>query len=260
MDLVKSIGMQTSNDRAVADAQRARLQLYINLKLHSSGLPACDSPDCNTDFFSIADDLLQSYREKTRLLSSYLCPVDQRIQDFLDDYLKGCELDESPMLPSNTLILDRHGVARELSLPSDGDYFESPYVKSYRVNQGVLHNTSRDRRTTAGSFHIAEGGLPIPTDKKPEPRIAYARLLSEAFNPPEELMLLPFTSKQKNRARSFVSLLLRPVVCPAIPGRDEAQSEAEKTMEIRFFAPGSLCSNLDFVESIFGNAGNPSLS
>ena len=30
-------------------------------------------------------------------------------------------------------------------------------------------------------------------------------------------------------------------------------------MEIRFFAPGSLVSNLDFVESIFGNAGDPVL-
>ena len=30
-------------------------------------------------------------------------------------------------------------------------------------------------------------------------------------------------------------------------------------MEIRFFAPGSLVSNLDFVESIFGNAGDPFL-
>ena len=30
-------------------------------------------------------------------------------------------------------------------------------------------------------------------------------------------------------------------------------------MEIRFFAPGSLVSNLDFVESIFGNAGDPIL-
>ncbi len=30
-------------------------------------------------------------------------------------------------------------------------------------------------------------------------------------------------------------------------------------MEIRFFAPGSLVCNLDFVESIFGNAGNPEL-
>src|SRR5262249_4034692 len=33
----------------------------------------------------------------------------------------------------------------------------------------------------------------------------------------------------------------------------------EKTMEIRFFAPGSLVSNLDFVESIFGNGGDPHL-
>ncbi len=30
-------------------------------------------------------------------------------------------------------------------------------------------------------------------------------------------------------------------------------------MEIRFFAPGGLVSNLDFVESIFGNAGDPYL-
>ena len=30
-------------------------------------------------------------------------------------------------------------------------------------------------------------------------------------------------------------------------------------METRFFAPGSLVSNLDFVESIFGNAGDPYL-
>ena len=30
-------------------------------------------------------------------------------------------------------------------------------------------------------------------------------------------------------------------------------------MEVRFFAPGSLVSNLDFIESIFGNAGDPLL-
>ena len=30
-------------------------------------------------------------------------------------------------------------------------------------------------------------------------------------------------------------------------------------MEVRFFAPGNLVSNLDFVESIFGNAGDPFL-
>jgi hypothetical protein len=43
-------------------------------------------------------------------------------------------------------------------------------------------------------------------------------------------------------------------VCPAVPGFC-----SEKRMEIRFFAPGNLVSNLDFVESVFGNAGDPFL-
>ncbi|HLP76614.1 MAG TPA: hypothetical protein VK327_06790, partial [Candidatus Paceibacterota bacterium] len=34
---------------------------------------------------------------------------------------------------------------------------------------------------------------------------------------------------------------------------------SQKTMEVRFFAPGNLVSNLDFVESIFGNGGDPNL-
>jgi hypothetical protein len=33
----------------------------------------------------------------------------------------------------------------------------------------------------------------------------------------------------------------------------------EKRLEIRFFVPGSCVANFDFVESIFGNAGDPSL-
>ena len=48
--------------------------------------------------------------------------------------------------------------------------------------------------------------------------------------------------------------MLRPVVCPHVDG-----ATAEKSMETRFFAPGNLVSNLDFVESIFGNAGDPYL-
>jgi len=260
MDLCKSIGLQTNNNQFEAEKEKKRIQLYINLKLHSSGLPACKSVDCDNDFFSIADDLLQSYREKSRLLSQHLCPADQRIQDFLDTYLEDSGSDNKPTLPSDTLILDQHGVSRELSLPADGDYFESEFVKSYRVSQGVLHNTSRDRRTTAGSFHIAEGGLPIPWDKKSVPKIAYANLLHEALNPPKELLTLPFTSNEPEKAYSFISILLRPTVCPAIPDIDPEKAEAEKSMEIRFFAPGTLASNLDFVESIFGNAGNPSLA
>jgi hypothetical protein len=118
----------------------------------------------------------------------------------------------------------------------------------------VLHNPKSDRRTTQGIFHVTEGGLPIPDDKSAVPREVFGNMLRLALSPPREQMELPFTSAQEARAESWVSLLLRPLVCPAVPGYTR-----EKTMEVRFFAPGSLVSNLDFVESIFGNAGDPFL-
>ena len=145
-------------------------------------------------------------------------------------------------------------MARVLSLPVDRDDFASDIINSYRVKQGVLHNPRSDRRTTAGIFHVTEGGLPIPDDKLGVPKLTFAKLLALALNPPRELMRLPFTATQKQPAECFVSLLLRPIVCPEVPG-----FISEKTMEIRFFAPGNLVCNLDFVESIFGNAGDPLL-
>ena len=51
-----------------------------------------------------------------------------------------------------------------------------------------------------------------------------------------------------------MSLQLRPLVAPEVPG-----FVREKRMETRFIAPGGLVSNLDFVESIFGNGGDPYL-
>lgn len=250
MDQFLGLGRNNQDPQSV----RESLQLYINLKLSSSGQPACEEGS-DSNFLEVANNLLKSYREKSRLLSGYLCPPDQRIQSYLDAYLADICEGEVPRLPENTLILDRHGVARELSLPVSQNEFKNDYISSYRIRNGVLHNPANDRRTTKGSFHIAEEGLPIPADKIAAPKAVFARLLKAALNPPEELLRLPFTAGQQEEAKIFVSLLLRPIVCPEIPG-----IEAEKNMEIRFFAPGSLVSNLDFVESIFGNGGNPVLA
>jgi len=38
-----------------------------------------------------------------------------------------------------TVVLDEHGIARELSLPLNGASFTSPLVTIYRVRNGVLH-------------------------------------------------------------------------------------------------------------------------
>ncbi len=102
MNMEQSLGLGKSCPDTAAE--RRRLQLYINLKLSSTGQPTSHTGG-DEEFLSIAHDLLASYR----------------------------------------------------------------------VKQGILHNPANDRRTTKGSFHIAEGGLPIPGDKKAVPKIAYVR-------------------------------------------------------------------------------------
>ena len=181
----------------------------------------------------LARPILARQRELSRRLADRLCAADGRIQAFLDDYL--AEPVERPQLPRRTLVLDEPGLARDLSLPLDGDSFTSPLMSSYRLVNGVLHNPSTDRRTTAGVFHIAEGGLPIPDDKIAVPKVAFARLLARAFEPPETDMVLPYTANQAQPAACFVSLHLRPLVSPEVPGWVR-----EKRMETRFIAPGGL--------------------
>src|ERR1019366_4596019 len=101
-----------------------------------------------------------------------------------------------------------------MSLPAGANSFSSPYLESYRVPQGILHNPRSDRRTTKGIFHIVEGGLPIPADKIAVPKLAFARLLAAALQPPDSVLTLPLTSNQPDQVRGFVSLLLRPLICP----------------------------------------------
>jgi hypothetical protein len=233
----------TQNGPAIASAdEEERLREFVNLKLAARGHEIVGSEE-DYPFLDLGRSLIASFQEKTRLLSDYLCPVDQAIHDYLAKTLGD---PESPALvPAGALVLERHGIGRMLSLPPDQDVFKSSILNSYRVNQGVCHNPASDRRTTKGVFHVAEGGLPVPADKKEVPLQTFAGLLKAALNPPEDIMILPFTGNSKTPAKVFVSLLLRPIVCPAVPG-----GAKEKRMEVRFFAPGNLVSNLDFVESI----------
>jgi len=232
-------------------ASSDKLVHAINLRLALLGCPTVDYAE-GAGLTELASPIFARYRETTRQLIDPLCPADHRIQAWLESYLS--DVGPSPLLPARTFILDEPGLARALSLPANGDEFSSALLKSYRVRQGVLHNPVNDRRTTQGVFHIAEGGLPVPDDKLAVPKTTYSKMLDIALRPPRELLRLPFTSGQSAQAECFVSLLLRPLVCPAVPGFVE-----EKRMEIRFLAPGSLVSNLDFVEAIFGNAGDPYL-
>ncbi|MBI1249298.1 hypothetical protein GC197_15815 [bacterium] len=254
MVLRESLGVRQPGETIDLKSERQELIRYINLQLIANELaPAMDESD--EEFIGLAKGLLANYHEKTRMLYDRPAPIDQRIEAFLARYFVDLNLTEPLTLPRKTFTLERHGVARELSLPVNQNSFKSDLVQSYRIANGVLHNPRHDRRTTKGTFHVTDGGLPIAGDKRVVPREVFVKMFRLAMNPPEEHTLLPFTSESEVPAHSIVSLLLRPIVCPAVPG-----VTPQKSMEVRFFVPGQLVSNLDFVESIFGNAGDPYIS
>ncbi len=249
------------NDPAVAlgwkidelgDKRSARnLRDYLHMQMSVAGLRSPSEPG-RAEMWS--GSLLANLQEKNRLLGQHRPPVDQRLESFLSSHFGDAPLDKPLQLPYPSLVLDRHGMARLLSLPASGDRFENELLTSTRVANGVLHNPRADRRTTQGTFHVCEGGLPIPADKRSVPKGVFARMFNAALAPPEDMLVLPYTRDSQHPAKTFVSLLIRPLVCPAVENFCR-----HKSMEIRFFAPGGLVSNLDFVESIFGNGGDPLL-
>ena len=242
--------LRATGGRSTTERMSDPLLPAVNLRLSLLGLPSVAAA-AGADEDLVAP-LLDRQREMSRRLEDRLPPVDERIEDFLAAYLQGIE--RIPRLPRRTLTLDLPGLARTLSLPVDSDEYSSELITSYRLANGVLHNPRSDRRTTAGVFHIAEGGLPIPDDKKAVPREVFAMLLERALTPPAAALELPITSTQEATASCFVSLLMRPLVVVGVPGHTR-----ERRLETRFIVPGSLVANLDFVEAIFGNAGDPYL-
>ncbi|MCL4114459.1 UNVERIFIED_CONTAM: hypothetical protein GTU68_038068 [Idotea baltica] len=251
MSVNRTFGPGIDDDRHATDD--SKVVQYIYLKLAALGYDNYEDGEISA-FLDVAKPLLNNYKEKARLLSSYLSPIGSRIQAYLDELLQEIPDTDGLSLPEHPFLLDRYGLARILSLPPKADSYETDIVKTYRTPQGILNNPKEDRRTTKGVFHVCEGGLPIPADKKMVPKLTFAKLLEAALDPPRDLMTLPFTAEQEEKAELFVGLLLRPIVVPEVPGVMK-----EKSMEIRFFAPGNLVSNLDFVESIFGNGGDPHL-
>jgi hypothetical protein len=132
LDFSQALGLNVSEQDPVLLHQN--LHLYINLKLASCGQPTCLHGE-SVDFMATADDMLRSFVEKNRQLVAHQYPADQRIQDFLSSYLAELNLESIPTLPTITFELDRHGIARELSLPMGQDEFHSECVSSYKVNK-----------------------------------------------------------------------------------------------------------------------------
>src|SRR4051794_13209323 len=60
------------------------------------------------------------------------CPVDRRLEAFLNDHFADLAKANPLALPA-AIALARYGLAREFSLPAIGDSYANEYVTSYRV-------------------------------------------------------------------------------------------------------------------------------
>jgi hypothetical protein len=233
--------------------QEAREIQYINLKLAAGGRR--HTGEFRVICLEVAWPLLQNHQEKSRLLAGHLCPADRRIQNFLDAYLRRIAGGGPRFCSELDLYPGPSGFGQD-AFPSAGQRsFPLRIVTTYRVKQGILHNPKSDRRTTAGVFHVAEGGFPVPWDKKSVPKGVFRSLLAAAVIPPTILKFFPLPQAQAEQGAGVG--VIAPLARWFAPKFRAIGSE--KRLEIRFFAPGSMVGNLDFLGTYFGNAGDPSL-
>ena len=96
------------------DAKSAGLlRQYIYLQMAASDLVLDEEAMARVE---LPEGLLANLEEKNRLLTQLRAPIDQRIEGFLEAEFAGESLANPLRLPRPTLVLDRHGLAKERCL------------------------------------------------------------------------------------------------------------------------------------------------
>ena len=152
LDMKLALGFRGDDDD-LQRRERTELLRYINLKLAANGLPIVPAAG-GGELVALASGLLTNFREKTRLLDNHRCPVDQRIETYLNEHFADLKLDEPLRVPGRAMELDRHGLARELSLPVRAPYASG--LVSLPVQISTIRNgITRLYSSTALEFTVA---------------------------------------------------------------------------------------------------------
>src|SRR5258705_3325575 len=159
MEVERKVGLRPDGAAWLPERRAAVSSILLKLAAMSVRIPAGAGEE---DVLHLAGDLFARYREQTRLLSEHVCPADQRIQGYIDGLLVSAAVGGPIRLPAETLILDRYGLARELSLPIDAEAWHNELGSSYRLDNGVLHNPVKVLRTAPCAFLVAAGGFHVP--------------------------------------------------------------------------------------------------
>jgi hypothetical protein len=227
MTLERSLGFRNSQSSLDANAWK-NLKRHANLLLASQGLPigTIDDPEAER-LLEIASSLVDRTAAKSRLLGQYSCPIDQRIESFLKGYFADLAPTDQAWLPKLSLELDRHGVARVMSIPSRrfGTY-ESELLTSYRVRNGVLHNPAFGPPDDAGDLpclrrtgcRCRATSCAVPRQDLSGPAHSGGRIRPESNRWRCRSRSRSGPEGRESGATTWVSLLLRPIVAPGVEG------------------------------------------
>ena len=171
----------------------------------------------------------RNYYQKDQLLGDRLCPADARIQSFLDSYLDesprrrpGCRRARLHARPFRPCARDVPSARRRQPVVALSAVIPRRAGNSAQSEKRPAHHKGnfpyRRRRTahSRGQNRRSEAGLS-------------RSLLAAALRPPPDVMALPFTANQEEQVRLFVTLLLRPLVCPAT-GSDARQDNGDPVL------------------------------
>ena len=131
-------------ERQDKGTRRAKLQ-HICMQLATLGYHC--QMDIDSSYMSVAESILKNYNQHRRLLADYRCPADQRIQDFLNAYLKRNGIETSINLPGKTFSLLQPGLACEMSLPLKEHHHRSPSQIDVRFPERKIKRHSERRQS-----------------------------------------------------------------------------------------------------------------
>jgi hypothetical protein len=111
-ELNRHVGLSSAGGHG-APVDRSNLQRTIAVKLAAQGFEIDTDLEDIKDVLNLTSDLFRVYHEQSRLLESHLCPIDNRIQAFLDDVFK--TTGETVKLPTSTVVRLKHTCLRSFS-------------------------------------------------------------------------------------------------------------------------------------------------
>ena len=94
MDLERTVGLRPDGTVWLPDRRAAVGSILLKLAAMGVEIPAEAAGD--EDVFHLAGNLFARYREQARLLADHLCPADRRIQHYLDELLAAAGVPPGP--------------------------------------------------------------------------------------------------------------------------------------------------------------------